>query len=47
MQTSDSLSVQYESVRIAAEGHFAIAAVLLTMLAALAGFAAGRKAGWW
>lgn len=47
MEANDSLLLEILGVKAAANGQFAIVAVLLILLGAGAGFAAGRKWGMW
>ena len=47
MEPTDSLLIEIFGVKAAANGQFAIVAVLLALLVAGTGFAAGRRLGWW
>lgn len=47
MENSDSLFIEIFGIKAAANGQFAIAATVLTIMAAGIGFAFGRKRGMW
>lgn len=47
MNPTNSLTLEVFGIKAGAEGQFAIIALLLTFLAAAAGYAAGKRWGWW